>query len=98
MKKFIVIIVLFTGFLILYVWLHNYSIAITQEVVRLQKELQLLKEDAIRLEIEQNKVFLWANLENRAKELNLIPADKKNPNTILNSQLTKDITVQKNDE
>lgn len=97
MKRFVVIIVLFTGFLILYVWLHNYSIAITQEVVQLQKELQLLKEDVVRLEIEQNKVFLWANLEIHAKELNLIPAPNKKPNTTLTPQLTKNITVHKND-
>ncbi|MCX8015263.1 MAG: hypothetical protein N2748_04515 [candidate division WOR-3 bacterium] len=100
MKKFIIIIVLFTGILIFSVWLHHYSIALTQEVVRLQKELQLLKEEVTRLEIEQNRVFLWTNLENRAQELNLIspPNNKTKPNSILNTELTKNITVNKNND
>jgi len=70
MKK-ILLAILVASISILYLFQHRYSISCTQELAKLEKQQQLMKEELTALECQKAKVFLFSNLEDTAKQLNL---------------------------
>ena len=78
MKK-IVWVILITAFFILYLFQHRYSVSCTQELARLEKQRQLLKEEITGLESKEVNTFLFVNLEDTAQQFNLqFPSKVKN--------------------
>jgi hypothetical protein len=95
MKK-IAWVILVTAFFILYLFQHRYSVSCTQELARLEKQKQLLKEEITGLESKEVNTFLFSNLEDTAQQLNLqFPPKTKNSENIQPTQITKTATPVK---
>lgn len=89
MKK-IAWVILVTAFFILYLFQHRYSVSCTQELARLEKQRQLLKEEITGLECKAVNTFLFSNLEDTAQQLNLqFPSRTKNLKNNQPTQITK---------
>jgi hypothetical protein len=89
MKK-IVWVILVTAFFILYLFQHRYSVSCTQELARLEKQKQLLKEEITGLESNRANTYLFSNLEDTAQQLNLrFPSKAKNSENNQPTQITK---------
>ncbi len=85
-----ILLVFFIALLfILYLFQHRYSVLATQQLAKLEKQKQLLKQELILLEGEKTKTFLYSNLEDSAMQLNLLF-----PKNIVHNNLT----VNKNQE
>lgn len=69
--RVILVIILVTALFVLYLFKHRYSVAITQDIAKLEKDTRLLKDEIIMLEAKKNELFLFSNLEIAAKNLNL---------------------------
>ena len=95
MKK-IVWVILITAFFILYLFQHRYSVSCTQELARLEKQRQLLKEEITGLESNKANIYLFSNLEDTAQQLNLrFPSKTKNSENNQPTQITKTATPVK---
>ncbi|MCX7785930.1 MAG: hypothetical protein N2201_06895 [candidate division WOR-3 bacterium] len=82
MKK-IALIILVAIFFILYLIQHRQSIIYTQEISQLETELEMRKDEVLKLEGEKNRIFLFANLEKTAVKLGLT---YPRPNTTNNNE------------
>jgi hypothetical protein len=74
--KRILLVIAITSIFILYLLQHRYSVSSTQELAKLEKQRQLLKEEIIALESKEASVYLFTNLEDTAQQLNLFFPNK----------------------
>lgn len=70
MKKILLVIIVAMIF-ILYLVQHRLSVIYTQEITRLETELEMRKDEVLKLEGEKNRAYLFANLEKMAATLGL---------------------------
>jgi hypothetical protein len=70
--KRILLVFFIASLFILYLFQHRYSVLTTQQLAKLEKQKQLLKQELILLEGEKTKTFLYSNLEDSAVQLNLL--------------------------
>jgi hypothetical protein len=85
MKKIVWVIVV-TGFFMLYLFQHRYSVSATQQIAQLEKQRQILKENITALESKQANTFLFINLNDSAREMSMRNIQ---PATIVENPVTK---------
>jgi hypothetical protein len=89
MKKIVWVIVV-TGFFLLYLFQHRYSVSATQQLAQLEKQRQILKDNITALESKKANTFLLINLEDTAQQMtNQFAPDIQKPESVLIKQVTK---------